>query len=106
MWEFMLLEWRVKQLWAALLNNKYCSLAELVQRGELDDVFDGIASPEDDYDVCLEKLLELIDLGKEFLDMVAAEIRGAIAQIRDPYPEVETEPRSYAPAVEIPVDEE
>ena len=38
--------------------------------------------------------------------MVAAEIRGAIAQIRDPYPGVETGPRSYAPAVEIPVDEE
>jgi hypothetical protein len=106
MWEFLLLEWRVKQLWSTLLNNRHCSLAELTLRGELDDVFEGIASPEDDYDVCLEKLLKLIDLGKEFLDVVAAEIRGAIAQIRDPYPGVETGARSYGPAVEIPVDEE
>jgi len=104
MWEFMLLEWRVKRLWSTLLNNKYCSLAELTLRGELDDVFDGLAEPDDDYDVCLEKFSELITLGKQFLDIVDAEVRGAIAQIRDPYPGVEAVPNP-GPATEIPVEE-
>jgi hypothetical protein len=111
MWEFMKLQWRVECLWSIMVNNPRVSLAELVLRGELDEVLEGISEkerPEDNYITRMQYLRELIALGKRFLDIVDAEVRGAIAQIRDPYPGFEALPNSTpaSPAVEIPIDEE
>ena len=104
MWEFMKLEWRVECLWSIMLNNKYCSLAELVLRGELDDVLEGISENErsgDDYIKRLQYLRELITRGKEFLDLVDSEIHRAIKEIENPYPETD------APVLvgEMPIEE-
>jgi len=108
MWQFLQLEWRVERLWSTLLNNKYCSLAELVLRGELDDVLEGISEkerPDDDYITRLKYFQELIALGKEFLDIVNAHVHRAIEEIQNPYPAVEPESRIYMPAIEIPIEE-
>ncbi len=110
MWEFMKLQWRIEYLWSIMLNNPRVSLAELVQRGELDEVLNGISDkerPEDDYVTRLQYLRELIALGKQFLDIVDAEIIRAIREIQDPYQGVEdTGAQNRAPATEIPVDED
>jgi hypothetical protein len=107
MWEFMQLQWRVERLWSTLLNNKYVSLAQLVQRGELDEVLEGISEkerPEDDYTTRLQLLRELVARGKEFLDAVDAEIKRAIEEIQNPYGDKPG--KSVSPVLEMPIDEE
>ena len=104
MWEFMKLQWRVERLWSILLNNKYCSLAELVLRGELDEVLEGVSEnerPDDDYITRLQYLRELIALGHEFLSTVDAEVVRAIEEIQNPHPETDRYPVLRG---EIPVE--
>ena len=106
MWEFMQLQWRVERLWSLMLNNSRVSLAELVLRGELDEMLEGISErecSEDDYVTRLQYLRELIACGKRFLDIVDAEVYRAIKEIQDPYPQTDEYPIL---AGEIPVYEE
>jgi hypothetical protein len=105
MWEFMKLAWRVECIWSIMLNNKHCSLAELVLRGETDEILQGVSEeerPDDGYVQRLKYLRELIASGKRFLDIVDAEVCNAIDQIQNPYPEA----NSYLVLGEMPIDEE
>jgi len=82
MWDFVELQKRIMRLWGVYANEKYSRLAEIVERGWVDDVLEGIGDPEDDYATCLEKLREAIKSNRQFLDLVDKHLKLAIQELR------------------------
>jgi hypothetical protein len=94
--------WRVEKIVEVMANNERVPLYELVERGALDNVFEGIADDGDSYPTCLEKLADLTDAAAQSLSRVARLLRGT-ANVLSPA-EYPAPTGSFVPV--IPIDEE